>query len=376
MTNVVKDYYSALNMLGCMYDKKRQFDLALECYLKSSKGCDIALFNYGALLVQLNKYQIKSKENDEKFNEIKQIVEIYIEKYPNDFDGYYELGNLYSWKDEHIKYEYWEKAFNLGMYKVFDQLSYYYKRQIEESSSPQERSGLINKLRVMADKTYDKILLENNNENSNQLSKECINKLGVLFSTPNSYIIRDYNKAVKLWKISTSIYIDNNNGFYNLGLSYLYGEGCEKDLNKAFSHFMKSLEDPDSQREIGMFYENGLIDETPKNVDLAKEWYIKAANHKYTPDYESCIKIVNLSNDIKEKSKYYLKAINSIRYSQSKTKEYDKLKIPKDVLLYWHDKINEKIPTLKQRIIELECRPPIEGGKLYQNALHNFSKNI
>jgi len=375
---MIKDYYAGLNVLGTMYDKRRQYDLALECYLKASKECDTALFNYGALMIQRNKWNItvtKSKENDEKFDEIKKIMEKYIEKHPDDFDGYYELGDLYSWKNQQIKYEYWEKAFDLGMYQVFHQLSYYYKQQIKKSTILYERDNIINKLRTMTDKTYDKII-EIHEKNEKQLSTHFINRLGVLFSTSDNYVIRNFNKAVNLWNISISIDEDNKETNYNLGLSYLNGEGCEKDINKAYSYFIKSSEDPDSQREIGLFYECGYIDETPKNNELAKEWYIKAANHKYTPDYESCMKVVNLSTDTKEKSEYYLKAINSIRYSKSKEHEYNKMKIPKDVLLYWHDKINGKIPKLKQKIIELECRPPIEGGKLYQNALHNFSDNI
>ena len=386
--SIGKDYYAALNLLGCLYDKKRQYDLALECYLKSSKECDTALFNYAALLIQRNKYQItttKSKENDEKFEEIKKIMEKYIEKHPDDFDGYYELGELYSWKDQDIKYKYWQKAFDLGMYKVLPHLFYYYKQQIINNNPNYNINDLKDLLRSMVEKTYKKTIevydvnnrdKEEYEKDKTQLNAPLINKLGVEFSTTGNYVSRDYYKSVNLWKISIEISDDNNEGHYNLGISYLLGEGCEKDLNKAFFHFMKSSEDPDSQREIGAFYENGFIEQTPKKLEIAKEWYIKAANHKYNPDYESCIKITKLTDNVKEKSKYYLKAINSIRYSQSKEREYEKLKIPKDVLLYWHDKINTKIPSLKQKIIELKCRPPVEGGKLYQQAYNNFKHNI
>jgi hypothetical protein len=48
--------------------------------------------------------------------------------------------------------------------------------------------------------------------------------------------------------------------------------------------------------------------------------------------------------------------------------------VPLNVLYHWRDQLQNEIPKLKQKIIELECRPPIEGGAIYRAAQAAFCK--
>jgi TPR repeat protein len=163
---------------------------------------------------------------------------------------------------------------------------------------------------------------------------------------------------------------------YNLALSYQKGEGVDKDKKKAFELLMQCQEDPDAQREIGDVYQHGSCPGIPINKEKAKEWYSRAANNKL-PDYESCLHLARMYEDVsvKDKANYFLKGIKR----ESIVKKYNNMNslpksyhIPTDVILYYEAKITK----LKQKILELECAPPQMGGKLYLQAKANFENNI
>lgn len=78
----------------------------------------------------------------------------------------------------------------------------------------------------------------------------------------------------------------NANGQYNLGHSYIYGEGVETDEGKGVGFIIKAAEQghSDAQFDLGTFYHNGRNVE--KNLEKAKEWYSKAlANEDYSAAY-------------------------------------------------------------------------------------------
>ena len=67
------------------------------------------------------------------------------------------------------------------------------------------------------------------------------------------------------------------NGFFNLGMCYLHGYGCEKDLDRAFGCFRTAAEagHPEAINNIGGFFRDGLIVE--KDYVRAAKWFFKSA---------------------------------------------------------------------------------------------------
>lgn len=366
----VPQYYYALNSLGIHYDKLRWNDLAEQCYLKASVRVMIAKYNYASLLLILGK----SKDVAIEF------LNEYVSAFPDDCDGYRELAKAYGWKNTAKRQEMYEKAFEKGWSGDFYEILFHNINNLESSVAREKNNEI-------ADQLYNRIVeydglddADEKREKIKSLSPKICNQIGLIIFSGQYLIRQDYKKACQIWEITIKMkdFIDKkyledhiNCATYNLALSYMKGEGVARDYTKAFALYMECQEDPDAQREIAEIYESGLLGVADK--EKAREWYVKAANNKL-PDYRSCLHLARSTEEftVKERAQYFLKGIKResiVKYNGvGKPKSYN---ISTDVMLYYE----KKITKLKQKLLELECRPPEEGGRLFIEARTRFEAN-
>ncbi len=71
---------------------------------------------------------------------------------------------------------------------------------------------------------------------------------------------------------------DDANGFFNLGICYKNGFGCQKDEIKAFGCFRRAAEagHPEAMNNLGGCYRDGVAVE--RNLKTAAEWFKKSAD--------------------------------------------------------------------------------------------------
>lgn len=362
----VPQYYTAMNLIGNIYDKLKWYDLAEECYLKASTKIVIAKYNYASLFLMRGKSREVAID----------LLNEYVACNPDDSDGYRELAKAYGWKNRDKRHEMYEKAFQKGWYGDFFEMILY-NIEHQEKDIAQEKNNMIADTMYSVIVEFDDLKTEEEkNERKKMLSARVCNQLGLIIFQGKYFIKQDYNRACKIWEVTIKMH-DNTENLqtkdnivctkYNLALSYQKGEGVDRDVSKAFELLMQCPEDPDAQREIGSYYKD-----LEKNKEKAKEWYIKAANNKY-PDYESCLCLARLYEEIpvKEKAMYFLKGIKR----ESQIKMDNKLKsynIPTDVLLYY----DKKISKMTAKINEIECRPPGQPGEMYLQAQTRFEEAI
>ncbi len=88
-------------------------------------------------------------------------------------------------------------------------------------------------------------------------------------------ISNDINRALEYWKKSAEY--DNQDAIYNLGASYLYGNGVAKDEKLAFNYFQRGAEKNDSKslRGLALCYYKGIS--VDQNIHKAIELYKQAA---------------------------------------------------------------------------------------------------
>lgn len=366
MSNGDSQYTSALNRLGIYYDETFPA-LAKECYEKAyKKGSINGLYNYADLLAQL-KYDYKDllycsktqeiyKKNREKAYE---LFKKYTELQPNDADGQQSLAELEDTTEK--KRDGYVKAFHLGNVFLFDWLIMYGFRH--------------NKIEAqkIADIAYDKVINLKDSDEKIKISPAQINRLGLFFdgffdilSKTNS----NQDKAETLWKIAS----ENDDTFGKLNLATFYIKKHEK-LDESIQLFEVCVEKGVSRacEELGKIY-SGMHYWCPKaNKELADK-YFKIGSELKDPSAYCCLKVAENTNETNKKSEYYLKCIDI--YSKEIEEHRPKtLTIPFDVLNKWRIKIKNDIPDLKNKITELECRPPTEGGQEYQKAKERFSQN-
>ena len=103
------------------------------------------------------------------------------------------------------------------------------------------------------------------------------NKAEALYYLGSIYIKeKDFNKALKYLQKSSDQ--GHPKASFNLGLMYLQGIGVEKDLNKAREYFGKAsaLGDPKASFNLGLMYLQGIGVE--KDLNKALEYFGKAAD--------------------------------------------------------------------------------------------------
>jgi TPR repeat protein len=372
----ISQYAIAMNMLGIHYDKIYK-QLALECYKKSyKKGCKVARYNFADLL---SYTQLEDEVSEGmRYDKCIKLYEKYILTHPEDPDAYTGIGNVYAKKGLYDKkVEYYTKAFNLGQYKLLFGIMH----SINDSDECTR----------LADIVFDKIM-----SNHDIVSLYHINQLALMYSDARNGVKEDHEKGVILWEIL--VLKEYPNAMYNLGFCYTYGEGIERNYQKAFELYTKCIEHKDtvggnidSYRELGLAYEFGRGVE--RDPIKSMEYYTLGAINQNNPDPVCCTKIVKhlqktkgTKNEYKTgpalyydkettklQSKLMLHYIKYYEYANDQPKD---LTIPFNVLLRWKDKLGYKINKLKQKIQDLELRPPTDGGELYKEAKERYTNNI
>lgn len=67
-------------------------------------------------------------------------------------------------------------------------------------------------------------------------------------------IKRNFKTASEFFKKSLAIQIDNTLANFELGVMYMLGLGCDKDVPKAVQHFNMAGKDPHSYNALGVIY--------------------------------------------------------------------------------------------------------------------------
>lgn len=107
-----------------------------------------------------------------------------------------------------------------------------------------------------------------------------LNNIGMMYLN-GEYVAANEDIAFKLFEKAAT---DHIQALDNLGRCYENGWGVEKDVARAIDYYTMA---GDAGYMLGYFhigelYERGHPPEFPKNVDKAVNWYIKAAEKKFT----------------------------------------------------------------------------------------------
>lgn len=94
---------------------------------------------------------------------------------------------------------------------------------------------------------------------------------------------RNYKEALK-WFEKAAIQNHIETWFY-IGVIYYHARGVDRDYAKAMDCFKKSIDYKVAQHFIGYMYEEGLG--VQANMNIAKDWYLKAALQGYAPAQKS-----------------------------------------------------------------------------------------
>lgn len=373
-------FTESVNTLGTVIEKHKRTDgqidkkeMALACFrVANKKGHLIGLYNYGLALADHNI-----------LDEAEQLLLKYIRLAPDDCDGYSGVAIVYQKQQKFsLCREYRIKALKLGEYDLLHSVIW----GLNDAVIANELVNLI----------YHAL-----KGGATNVKAETINKLGYIYSSGQYGVVQDHDKASEMWEISVGM--GYKTSFYNLAENYQSGVGLTNLRNKfgpenfwtvrmkaAFDLYTQgaSLGCKNCQRELGKAYEHGLLLLT-KDINVAMEWYTKASSEP-NADACSCLKIVHhlkktKGHKFKEDNEaiYYDSAVTNQQsdlalrciknYSRFCNEDQPKeLSIPFNVLDHWRFVFEYEIPKLKQKILELELRPPNVGGSLYEEAQKDF----
>lgn len=239
----------------------------------------------------------------------------------------------------------------------------------------------INQVRsiINTDKYNKKRIIDNNlvkfcEENKEDSNIQCL--IGIMYLTEYNKTFNK-RKAVKMFIKSSK---QNNKYAYNeLGIFYQIYEITDRK-QKAKIFFKKSIELSclDAMCNLSwMYIEEKKYDKAKKLLDLCLEKeYIEA----YTSIAELYFNGYFGKKNTETALEYLCKAYNN-KYITEREKSY----INNTICNYiWKEpqvimEIYKKYEKLKMDIIELESRPPTQGGKIYEQAKNDFEnifKNI
>lgn len=88
-------------------------------------------------------------------------------------------------------------------------------------------------------------------------------------------LVKAQNRAFKCFKWAADQ--GDSNGFYNLGMCYMSGYGCQRDAKLAFDCFKTAAEagHPEAINNIGGFFRDGIV--VRKNPELSVLWFKKSS---------------------------------------------------------------------------------------------------
>lgn len=404
------------------------------------RNYNVALCNHGSMLAdQCSKYlRLKSQQNvqsivegneidtdeaedslnTERLRKAEKLLLNYIELESDDSDGYEYLSSVYDNLSDYSKArDYRIIAFKHGAFYLINRILCFSESNGQLAEIAYE---MFIKLLKHNDATFytsisGEVAVNLPNDNMwkqktltpaqiSEISGIVLNNLGIRFSNGDNGVTKSYVKAHKLFKLSLKKeYVDS---YYNVAIDYLYNHGKDyrnNDRQKYFSKALKLFEIGSEKgnkgclRELGRIYEgekspysyfrvsNINIDGfTGINKDKSIEYFRLAAEKK---DDESCLEMIKhlqktegkeigagkklyYHDETSKKQMHYL-----FDYLKGYREEKD-ISIPLNVLEYMKHKINYKMKKLKKKILELELKPPDEGGRLYQEASQAFSENI
>lgn len=343
----------ACGTLGNMYDDRKEHskykNRILELYkLASDHGNHTGTYNYASYCLYITYM----------YDEAIEFGKLYTKLVPNDKDGYALVAEAYRRKgdDKDNEMDYLEKAFELGEYNIFWKF-----KNVYENSNPER----LNEIYEIAYQNREHI--------------KCFNlcTLGLAFSEGNAACPKNQERALELYQCALKKDDNYAAALYNIGLAYRLGEGVDRDHQIAFSHFQRAANtgDTDGLRELAEYYEYGLGGVVKKDIEKAKELYKQAAEPKYNSSAYACKKMYKFAETEEEKEKYLLKTIG--RYEVTKIEPAPKsIEVPFGILAKWRCKLEYTIPLLENKIEKLELEPPVEGGRLYQEAKKRFEDNI
>jgi hypothetical protein len=193
---------------------------------------------------------------------------------------------------------------------------------------------------------------------------------------------RGYGTAVNLYKATEALVrvpenLLNRDGKYNLGVWTYRGAGCIKpDFAKALD-IMFELDskygDADAQTIIGDSFQKGKNPEGTPNVNLAVQWYRKAAKQGQV---EAIKRLIDLAETVEEKVQWLKQLLHERKLHR---KDFDNelenrnqtLTVDYDVLAL----IMDEMQGIQKQLESLQLRPPLIGGELFLKAEKMYAKH-
>jgi len=317
----------------------------------------------------------------------------YTQTVPTDAGGWVELGlayfNLYEMDPQNVEYlqrkiDAYEQAFDLGRIKLAVVIMEYYGPARHSELGIEKCKSVSNRI---AEVVYNSIVEDFKQKRPQKISIGHISKLALMYATRNGMFSADVNEDRSFELSLIAADLGSVGSKYNVGMGYYNGQGVRHDTAKAYEYFLESAElgDCDGMYEVGLFLEYGLGG-VPVDLEKAKEWYKKAAK---CSQQDSCFKLLDWATSDAEKLKtiaeefrnpetqtvLLLKALRVMKNKNTwtTTKVCPKsFKVPIGALFCLLDTIDNDVPKLKQKIIELECRPPEDGGAVYRCAEKDY----
>ena len=436
-------FADSINALGNWFSSLKRYNMADECYaIAHKKGCNMALYNRGSTLCDVysiysrakskkyideivegnkncEKDQLEMIENAEQLNKLKKAEKLllrYIEKCPDDSDGYLCMSNIYEFLSDYTKARHHRiMSMKYGNFYTINRILVFTETNGELAEIAYQ---MFIKLFKQNETTYytnvnSDVLVEKpidmtgwtertlNDYQIKEIDGCVLNGLGMKFSTGSSGVTLNHRKAHKLFKLALKL--EYKYSYYNVASGYIHSEGIDYvDRDKYKRKALKLLEsgsekgEQSCNRELGRIYDPdskmndynfvGIVD---KNKEKAIAYYKIAAGKK---DWFSCLEMIkHLQNTEgksfgnKSKKMYYNDDISKKQmnylfdYLSSSESGYDtpkNVEVPFNVLEHMKTLITYKMKKLKKKIEELELRPPEEGGSLYIEASKSFNENI
>jgi TPR repeat protein len=378
----------------------------------------------------------EDKLNSDRLRRAEKLLLSYIEIKPDDPDGYEYLASVYDQLHDYAKArEYRIISFKRGAFHIIDRIlifgkdhgdlaeiayQMFIKIKNDKTFYINSKTGDVSTYKpseIDCDSLSDNLTStdespinvwqkkELSDYHLKQISGRVLNSLGMSFVHGNNGVVKSSKKAHALFELAVEK--DYPISYYNLGTDYLYGTGIDNDdyfanrgtyFERAVDLFQKGAEKgvPACFRELSRIYRGGSYSYSNSNStykiiekDMEKSIeYLRLAAEK--KDGYSCLEMIKHLQKTQGKtfsdhdklyydddtSKKQMQYLFDYLHDYQGYDEPQNVQVPFNVLQYMKHKINYKMKKLKQKIIELEMKPPEEGGRLYKEAAQSFSENI
>lgn len=410
-----KNFCVALYNLGSMYvDRYGR-------YLKEKNKRNIANIIEGQ---EPEKDDIEENNQLAKLKKAEKLLLRYITVTSDDADGYYYLSLVYEYLTDYDKSkEYRIMAFKYGEFCLINRImafsrsynshlaEFAYEMFIKLFKHNEYKYYLNQNGSLSVNKPHNEMGdIENegwtertlSDSQIKQIDGKVVNALGMMYLLKDMGMHDRKKKAHRLFKIASQKGCVS--AHYNLAMDFIKGDGIKHSWSQNRDKYLKkglellekgeALNEASCIRELGRIYDivpnhpyNYFSNIVEKNAEKSLQYFKDAADKKdgfschymvkhlqktEGRSFGSSDKLYYDSNISKKQMLYLFQYMTEYGgYDEPKNVE-----VPFNVLEHMKHLITYKMKKLKKKIMELELRPPEEGGRLYLEACDSFRDNI